>query len=266
MSDTMRPAAPARPSRRRGFWIAAAVVVGLLVAVFAAGEAIARSVIQDRVDQAVRDAGVEASGPVSVDIPGLVLPQLIGGRIGEATASAQDVTVEGITADVTLDVRGLDVRGTTAESATAEASLDAPALEALLDRASAGSVWQELGSAARVAIAEPHVEVSGELPVLGIGLPVAMSLTPSAADGALMLAPESVAIGDWTLTRDDLDALPSGTPEAVARPIPVCLAEAIPRGIALDDVHIEGERVLAGFRIDGSILTDPVLRQPGDCA
>lgn len=255
-----------RPPRRRWGWIALAVLVGLVVVAFAAGEAIARAVIRDRVDEAVRGAGIEASGPIAIDIPGLVLPQLIGGTIGEATVSATDVRVEGVTADVTIAVRGLDVRRATADGATAQARLDAAAVEALLDRASAGSVWQELGEAARVAIAEPHVEVSGELSVLGQGLPLAMSLTPSAADGSLLLAPESVTIGDWTLTRDQLDALPSGTPQAVARPIPVCLAEAMPRGVALEAVRVDGDRLLAGFRIDGAILNDPALRRPGDCA
>lgn len=252
--------------RRRARWIAVPVVLLLLAGAFVAGEAIARGVIRDRVEQAVRDAGIEVAGPIGVEIPGLVLPRLIGGRIDEATASAPGVTVEGVTVDVTLDVRGVDVRATTAESAIAEASLDAGAVEALLSRASAGSVWHDLGDAARIAIAEPHVEVSGELPVFGVPLPLALTLSPSADDGMLMLAPQRLTLGDWGIDRDDLDALPQGAPGALARPIPVCLAAALPSGIALDSVRVDDTRLLAGFRIDGTILNDPSLQRPGDCA
>lgn len=252
--------------RKRRGWIALAVVVVLLAGAFAGGEAIARSVIRDRVEQAVRDAGVEASAPIDIGIPGLVLPQLIGGRIGEATASARGVTVEGVTADVTLDVRGLDVRATTAESIDAQASLDADALQTLLGRASAGSVWHELGDAARVRIADPHVEVSGELPVLGIPLPLEIALDASADDGRLLLAPQRLTLGDWSVDRDALEALPPGAPASLSQPIPVCLEEALPRGVLLDSVRVDGTRLLAGFRIDGAILNDPSLRQPGDCA
>lgn len=263
MSGLARPAAP--PRRRRG-WIALLVVAVLFAGAFAGGEAIARGVIRERVEQAVRDAGIEVSGPIGVEIPGLVLPQLIGGRIDEATATAPGVTVEGVTADVTLDVHGVDVRASTAESAIAVATLDAGALEALLGRASAGSVWHDLGDAARIAIAEPHVEVSGALPVFGIPLPLALTLSPSADDGRVMLAPQRLTLGDWSIDRDDLDALPQGAPGALARPIPVCLAAALPSGIALDSVRVDDTRLLAGFRIDGAILNDPSLQRPGDCA
>lgn len=66
-----------------------------------------------------------------------------------------------------------------------------------------------LGDEAEVAIAEPHVQVSGTVPVLGA---------------------------------------------------------ALPRGVVLERVRVEGDRLIAGFGVDGAILSDPSTRVPGDCA
>lgn len=251
---------------RRRAWIAIIVVVVLLAGAFVAGELIARAVIRDRVEQALRGAGVETAAPVDVGIPGLVLPQLAGGRIGEATVSAPGVTVQDITADVQVELRGVDIHARTAEEATAEADLDAAALQALIRRAGEGTAWQMLGDEAEVAIAEPHVQVSGTVPVLGAALPLALTLTPSAQDGLLELAPDRLSVGEWQVERDDLDALPYGVPEALSRPIPVCVAAALPRGVVLERVRVEGDRLIAGFGVDGAILSDPSTRVPGDCA
>lgn len=247
--------------RRRWGWIVAIVaVVAVAAGAFVAGEAVARSVIRDRVEEAVVDAGVRV-GHLDVEIPGLVIPQLIGGRIDEAHVTGQRVEYEGLTADVRLALEGVDTGAMTAERASATAALDAAALESLLGRASAGTAWQALGDAAQVAVAEPDVAVSGEVPILGA---LQLTLRPSAADGQLLLSPVEAALGDWRVPLPG--QLPPGAPTALAQPIPVCLSDSLPRGITLSDATVEGDELIAHLALDGGLLNDPTLQQPGDCA
>ncbi|WP_261164907.1 DUF2993 domain-containing protein [Microbacterium sp. Marseille-Q6965] len=249
--------------RRRGRWgwvVAVVVVIAIAAGAFAAGEAIARSVIRDRVQQAVEEAGARV-GSLDVDIPGLVIPQLIGGRIEHARVTGERVEYEGVTADVRLALQGVDVHGMTADDATATASLEAAALETLVSRASAGSAWEALGGAAAIALAEPDVEVSGDVPILGA---LHLTLRPSASEGRLLLSPTEVALGQWRLELPG--ALPPGVPTTLTQPIPVCLAEALPAGVTLSDARVEGERLIAHLVVDGGLLNDPTLQRPGGCA
>lgn len=245
--------------RRRWGWIVAIVaVVAVAAGAFVAGEAVARSVIRDRVQDAVVEAGARV-GHLDVEIPGLVIPQLIGGRIDDAHVTGERVEYEGFTADVRLALEGVDTGALSAERASATAALDAAAVESLLGRASAGTAWEALGDAARIAIAEPDVAVSGELPILGA---LQLTLRPSADDGRLLLSPTGIALGGHQLPGQ----LPPGVPAALAQPIPVCLSDSLPRGITLTDATVEGDELIAHLALDGGLLNDPTLQQPGDCA
>lgn len=254
-------------SRRRswGWLIAGLIVIAALVGAFFAAEWLVRGAVRESVEQSVVSAGVELSEPIELAIPGSVVLQSLGGTIGEAHASTRDASYDGISADVELTVSGLDVWERTAESAEASVSFDADALRALLERADGTGAFEAL-SGVTVEIAEPVVSLSGELGVFGIGAPLELTLRPGAEDGELLLSPESFAVGDLQVSRDDIDRLPFDLPSAITQPISVCLDDSLPQGIGLRDVEVAGARLVVDFSLDGALLADPSLAAPGSCA
>ncbi len=117
----------ARPRRRTGRWIAVAVIAVVLVAGLAvAAEFIARSVVTNTVRSlVVQNVGLPDDQEVDVSVGGLVLPQLVTGRLDDVTASSDDVTLGPLTGDVRVELRGVPVAGdAAADEGTASVRLD----------------------------------------------------------------------------------------------------------------------------------------------
>jgi len=252
--------------RKRGRWIVPLLVVlVLLVAAFAVAEWIGRMLLGSAVNAGISQAGIDLSETADVEVPGLLLPQVITGSVAEVTIRAKGAELEGIRADVDITAEGVSVLGRTADALTLTASADADAVEAVLRSAGDSTALASLGDAIEISIAEPNITVQGALSVFGQSIPLALDAAPSAADAALQLAPQAIRMGETEVSLVAGDSLPQGAPSFLSSPIPVCVASSLPAGAVLTDAAVEGERLLLTFDVDGEILMKPSLRARGVC-
>ena len=270
-------ATPAPRPRRRWPWIVAVlVVVALAAAAWFAGEAIARGIVERTIrDQIAQRLALPAGQQVDVDIPGAVLPQLIAGRFDEITISGADVPLSQaagqtggaaqaggaeLTGDVVVRASGVPVRGEgEMTDATASVTLDQAQLQQLL------SSVDEF-PASTVALDEPDVEVTAQLRVLAVTVPVGVGLSPSAADGELVLTPRTLQVAGAEVSADALLDQFGAVASTVIRDWDVCVASYLPSGMTLTGVRVAGQTLVADFSIDGGILRDEALQQKGTCA
>lgn len=251
-----------RRRRRAWPWIVTLVVVVVLVGGAAVGaEALARGAVQGGVRQlVVSQLNLPADQPVDVEVPGLVIPQLLSGRLDAIDVSSPDVALGPVAGDVSVHLTDVPLSADAAAGpGTAQVRLDQDQLRALL-------ATIDGFPADTVAIAAPDVTVSSALSVLGASVPVGVSLEPGAADGRLVLTPTAFRVADAQLSADDLRARFGGIADAVLRDWNLCIAADIPAALTLTDASVDGDRVVADFAIDGAVVVDPALRANGSCA
>ena len=257
------PAAPPK-RRRRSVWpwiVTAVIVLVLAVAAWFAAEWIARVVVENTIrSEVVTNLALPADQPVDVVVVGAVLPQLIAGSLDEVTISSEDVPLDAASGDVTVQVEGLPIRGgLEAEAATATLRLDEAQLRDLMSTVD-GFPADSLG------LADPNVTIANELKLLGVGFPVGVALTPSAAAGDIVLTPAGLQLAGAEISAAGLKERFGRIADAVLRPWTVCIAQYIPAGVVLDSVAVDGDHLVADLDIDGAIIADPALQENGTCA
>lgn len=262
--DAVHAAAPAGAPRRRRGWIAwiigFAIVVVLAVVAWFAGEAIARELVTKTVrEQVVTRLSLPADHQIDVEVAGAVLPQLIGGTIGEITVSSDDVPLKGLTGDVTVVAHDVPVRGDAPiGQASATVTVDEEELRTLM--ASVDGFPAET-----LTLDEPDVAFTTELSFFGVQVPVAVSLTPTAADGDLVLSPAAIEVAGAEITADRLREQFGVVADVVLKDWTVCLAEYLPAAITVTGVEVVGEQLVADLDVDGAIVSDPALQASGTC-
>lgn len=249
--------------RRRWPWLVAVLAVLLLiVAAFFAGEWVARDLVTKAVkQQLVSRLDLAADQQIDVDIadPSLLLALAVG-EVGQVRISADDVTVGDFTGDVSVTLHDLGIRAPfTLSSGEATVSLDAAQLRPLLAEAAPVPVDG-------LTIAEPEVSASTQLTVFGVAVPVDIALTPSAADGRLVLTPVSVSVAGAEVTVEGVRARFGSVADPLLAGYRVCVAQYLPRGLTLRQVAAHGDRLVADFDIAGELLTDAGAREKGSCA
>jgi hypothetical protein len=108
--------------------------------------------------------------------------------------------------------------------------------------------------------------MSLDLQLFGVAIPVAVALTPTAAEGQIVLSPASLQLGGSEVTADALRDQFGRLADAVLRDWNVCIAEYLPSGVMLTGVEVDGDVIVADFDVDGAIATDPALQENGSCA
>jgi hypothetical protein len=250
------------PRRRTGRWIAVIVVVVVLLAgAVVAAEFIARSVVTDTVRSlVVSNVGLPDDQDVDVRVAGLVLPQVIGGRLDEVAVSSDDVTLGPITGDVRVDLRGVPVSaGSAADGGVASVRLDQDQVRALL---------AELPDlpAGTVNVAAPDVSFDTSLSLFGIDIPVGVTVTPGAAEGDLTLTPSAFQVAGNALDADTLRGQFGGVADAILQTRSLCIADRLPAGLTLTSATVQGQDLVATFDIAGGIVNDPALQADGTCS
>lgn len=251
------------PPRRRRAWpwiVTLVIVLGLAIAACFAAEWIARDLVTKAIrEQVVSQLALPADQQVDVTVAGVVVPQLIAGRLDQITVSSDQVPIGGIVGDVTAEARDVAIRGeTTAGAASATVALDASQLRALLDSV-------ENFPAADIGLAAPDVTMSTEFDLFGIGIPIGVGLTPSAAAGDIVLSPSTLQLGGSEVSAEDLREQFGGLADTVLRDWTICIAQYLPAGLTLTQVEVVGDRLVADVDIDPAIVDDPALRSVGTC-
>lgn len=262
LPDGPLPDGPRAAATKRRVWpwlVAFAIVLALAVVAWFAAEALARQIVTGVVrDQVRTQLSLPASQQIDVDIDGAVVPQLIGGTLGTLTISSDDVSLDAFTGDVTVVATDVPVRGGDLGGATATVVVDEEQLRALLATVD-GFPADSLGLAA------PNVTMSTDLQLFGATIPVSAELTPSAADGDLVLTPASLQIAGVEADAGELRERFGALADTVLREWTACIAEYLPAGATLTDVSVQGVEVVAVFAVDGAIASDPALQADGTC-
>lgn len=257
---TVTEVRPARRRPRRGVTWAVVIVlavVGLLVAAEVAARIVTPQIIRDQI---VQNVGLPADQKIDVDIPApLLLPLVVVGQLPEIRLSADDVELNGITADV--DVTAQDVpmyRDADWSSANATVVLDQAQTRALLSKVDGFP-------AESVTLDPPDVALDTAFPILGTSVPVGVTLSPAARDGEIVLSPTTFRLGGADVSADALRQQLGPLVGSMLEELPVCVSQYLPKAMTLTGVSVAERGIVADFEIDSAILRDKAAQEPGSC-
>ncbi len=249
----------AGPVRRRRRWpwvlLAAVVVIaGLLVA----AEFITRGIVDRTVRaQVVQALQLPADQPMTVEAGGILLPQVIAGRLDELRLSSDAVTLGQVTAAVDVTAQGVPLRGGDLTAAWGSLRIGEAEFARLL-------IGMDL-PVEEVSLAEPDVQLGGSFRVFGAEIPVTLTLTPGAEGGDILLTAVSASLGGAEIDIATLGSRLGAVGAALAGPQRICVADRLPSGLRLEGLRVEGAEIVADIVVDPAIATDPVLLDPGVC-
>lgn len=254
-----RDAGAETPKRRRARWPwVLLIVVLVLAALVVAAELIARAVLPGVVRGIViEQLDLSADQQLYVDASGILLPQLIGGRLEELHLSTDSVTIGGITGAADVTAAGVPLRGGDLIAAQGTVRIDADQFTELL-------ATSDLPIDS-VAFAEPDVTVTGSVPVLGFSLPIALTVMPGADAGELLLTPVSLQVAGVTLNAQEISDRFGSIAAQLTETQRICIADQLPAGLTMTDLAVDGDEVVVDVQVNGAIVTDEELQKNGVC-
>lgn len=256
------PVAVAPPRRRaRWPWVLGVVLV-VLAGIVVGGEFVARAVVAQQIrSQVITALKLPADQQLDVAVGGIVLPQLVAGRLDDVHLSTKSVAIGPITSAVDVDATGVPIRGGALGSATGTFRITADQLEAAVKAAAGAPTPIE-----SVTIDGAGVKAAGTVSLFGASVPLALALTPGAENGELTFTPTSASIGALTVDPDTVASSPFG---AALKPLfatqKVCIADRLPAGVHLGGLRVKDGELIATFTADSAITTDPALLENGTC-
>ncbi|ALX66744.1 LmeA family phospholipid-binding protein [Microbacterium sp. XT11] len=247
-----------RRGRRRWPWVVGGALV-LLIAAAVAGELIARAVLPGVVRAVViEELGLPDDQPLDVAADGLLLPQLIAGRLDHLHLSADAVTLQDVTGAVEADVSGVPLHGGDLGAVTGTVTIDESQFTTLLDRGDLPVDGVEFDA--------PDAIVSASIPVLGLDVPVTVTVTPGILDGDVSLTPRSVSVGGLVIEADQVASMLGPLGARLTETQRICVADRLPAAVSLTALSITGSHAVVDLAVDGAIASDETLQHPGTCA
>ncbi|KQR38722.1 MULTISPECIES: LmeA family phospholipid-binding protein [Microbacterium] len=250
-------AVPAKRKRKRWPWVLLIIVVVLALLAVAA-ELVVRSVLPGIVRGIVIDQlDLPADQELDVEADGILIPQLIGGTLDTLHLSTDSVTLQGITGAVDVTATGVPLRGGDLSGATGTIRIDESQFTTLL----AGTDLP----VDTVTLDAPNATVAGTVSVLGIAIPVSLTVTPGIAEGDLELTPVGLTIGGLEVDADQVGSSLGSLGDRLTETQRVCIADQLPAGITLTGLEIDGTEAVIDVDVDGAIATDASLLDKGVC-
>ncbi|MGJ0387833.1 LmeA family phospholipid-binding protein [Microbacterium sp. CGR1] len=250
-------AAPAKRRRKRWPWVLLIVVV-VLAALAVAAELVVRSILPGVVRGIVIDQlDLPADQELDVAADGILIPQLIGGTLDTLHLSTDSVTLQGITGAVDVTATGVPLRGGDLSGATGTIRIDESQFTTLL----AGTDLP----VDTVTFEAPNATAAGTVTVLGIAIPVSLTVTPGIAEGDLELTPVGLTIGGLEVDADQVGSSLGSLGSRLTETQRVCIADQLPAGITLTGLEIVGTEAVIDVDVDGAIATDATLLDKGVC-
>jgi hypothetical protein len=251
------------PRRGRRVWpwvVTLVVVVGLVGGAAVGAEGLARGAVEGGVRQlVVLQLDVPAGQEVDVDVEGLVLPQLLSGRLDEISVAAPGFQRGPLGGDISVTLTDVPIAvDRAAGPGSASVRLDENQLRALLRSV-------EGFPADSVTVTGGALTLSTELSPFGTAIPLGVSLQPGAAKGDLTLTPTAFQLGGTDVTAEALRSRFGSLADPVLREWSVCIAQHLPAALTLTSVEAADGSVVATFDIDGAVVIDSALRENGAC-
>lgn len=243
--------------RRRWPWVVLIIVL-VLAALVVAAEFVARAVLPGVVRSIViEQLDLPADQQLDVETEGILLPQLLSGRLDTLHLSTDAVTLQGITGAADVTATGVPLRGGDLDGADGTIRIDQDQFTSLLSDT-------EL-PVDTVEFAAPNATLAGSFDVLGTAVPVSVTLTPGAVEGDLELTPVAASIGGVDIDLDRVGSSLGSLGEGITEPRRVCIADQLPAGLTLTGIEITGDEAVIDFDVDGAIVTDETLQEKGSC-
>ncbi|CAH0160271.1 hypothetical protein SRABI98_01005 [Microbacterium sp. Bi98] len=250
-------ATPPKRARKRWAWVLLIVVVVLAVLAVAA-ELIARAVLPGIVrGMVIEQLDLPADQKLAVEADGILIPQLIGGTLDTLHLSTDSVTLEGITGAVDVTAMGVPLRGGDLASASGTIRIDESQFTSLLSNT-------EL-PIDTVTLESPNATVAGSVSVLGLAIPVSLTVTPGVAEGDLELTPVGLTVGGLEVDADQVGSSLGALGEQLTQTQRICIADQLPAGITLTGLQVDGSEAVIDVDVDGAIATDQTLLEKGTC-
>lgn len=247
-----------RPRRRRRWpWVLLIVVVVLALLAVAA-ELVARAVLPGIVRSIViEQLDLPADQELEVTADGILIPQLLSGSLDRLHLTTDSVTLEGITGAADVTATGVPLRGGDLGGASGTIRIDESQFTALLDGTDL--------PIETVTLETPNATVAGSVTVLGIAIPVSLTVTPGIAEGDLELTPVGLTIGGLEVDADQVGASLGDLGERLTETQRICIADQLPAGILLTGLAVDGSEAVIDVDVDGRIATDESLLEKGVC-
>lgn len=257
LTDSVEPVSSPPKRRRRWPWVVLIVVV-VIAALAVTAELVVRSILPGTVRSIViEQLDLPADQEIDVVADGVLLPQLIAGSLDTLHLSTDSITLEGITGAVEVTAVGVPLRGGDLGGASGTIRIDESQFSGLL----AGT---ELPVDA-VDFAAPNATVTGSVGVFGITIPIALTVTPQIVEGDLELTPVALKVGGLEVDAAQVGSSLGSLGAQLTDTQRICIADRLPAGITLTGLEIDADTAVIDVDVDGAIVTDESLHQPGVC-
>ncbi|WP_395639457.1 DUF2993 domain-containing protein [Pseudolysinimonas sp.] len=260
----VEPETAAPPTKKRRGWLIALIVLGVLVVLgiiaFIVAESFAKDYARDYVRGKIVDVlQLPADAEVDVDLgAGSIILQALAGRIETVDVDVPDATFGALTGTLSLHGEGVPLDET--------APVDTLRVDFAIGADDLAALSEDPSTAPTFAFEGDQVALGSEFELFGAVIPIGLTLDPSAADGALVLTPTSITIGEQTFESGSEDGSFLGQiASALLQPQTLCIAGSVPQALVLDDAAIDGDELVLTFRGDGAALGGPELATPGTC-
>ena len=265
---TVRSADPSnemggRRRRRRGLLFGILLVIALLVAVgVVVVDGVARSYAADQIEHKIRtELGLAADTPLRVTVGGFsVLAQLAAGKLDDVRVSGEQVALGALTGSIAVHATGLPIDTKQAvEHLTATIRLDAEDVKKVIG--TFGTVPLD-----SLTIGDDALHLTSELRVFGaVRIPVGLTLTPSAADGDIVLSPTRVELAGKAISAAQVKQQFPTLGDALFQDRSFCIANALPKQLVLQDVRVSGDELVLSFAASQLRLDADSLAAKGVC-
>jgi hypothetical protein len=257
-------AAPAKKRRRIWPVIVVVVVLATLVAGFFVADAAAKSYAEDQIKQKLVAAlGVDPATDVQVTIGGgSVLLQALNGKLA--------------TVDVAIPRLAFgDLVGTAAVHATQvpldeKAPLQKLAISYRVSEKNAAVLASDLSGMKldSITLDAPEIVAKSSFSVFGIGIPVGLGLTPSAAKGALVFTPTTIQVNGASFTAGQLFATPGlgALAKQLLHQQTFCVAQYLPKALTVTSAAVADHQFVLTISGDGAALGGAGFATRGSCS
>lgn len=244
------------PRKRRRWPLVLIAVVVVLAALVVVAEFVLRGVVDRMIAQQVEQSlPAGATGDVDAHANGVVIPQLIRGKLDDVEISSTKLTIDDIplAADVTVhdvpidgkgDVHDVDGHVTLAAASVKDLSKYSPLFD-------------------RLSLVDGGVELSGKTAVLGYDITYAARGGVVAQDDGkgITITPKTVRITNSALGLK-LDSIPGVTNV----PVEVCTAQFLPSQLRVRSLDITSSKASVRVTADSLPLSEEGLQTVGKCS
>lgn len=244
---------------RRPLIIVVSVIAGIavLVGLFFIADAVVRGIAERRVAEEIvkqLPAGVTATPTVTIGGTS-VIAQYLGGTFDDIAIDAPDAVIDGIAADISLQLNGFPVdTSKPVTEASGTATLSQQALNDLIERTAPNSAV-ELGNG--------ELSYAASATFLGFTVGYRVTGEVEAAGDSVLVAPTAAEVtaggGGFDLSKL-LSAIVG------SEPVSVCTARYLPVGVSIADIDVVPTAVTVQLEASNLVLDEASLQTLGSCA